>query len=90
MSYNNGWISKVKEFNSIDNTPYLDFCEVIESLSEKTAILNASNNRPLVRLRFTFTNWTGVNNSFYMDCKLNYNVGIGRVSLSASDHTFGR
>lgn len=90
VSYNNGWVSKVREFNSTDITPYIDFCEVIESLSEKTAILNACNNRPLVRLRFTFTNWTGNNNSFYMDCRLNYNVGIGRVSLSADDHTFGR
>ncbi len=90
VSYNGGWVSKVKEFDSIDKSPYLDFCEVIESLDNKTAILNASNNRPLVRLRFTFTNWTGNNNSFYIDCKLDYNVGIGRVSLSASDHTFGR
>lgn len=90
VSYNNGWISKVKDFNSIDNTPYLDFCEVIESLSEKTAILNASNNRPLVRLRFTFTNWTGNNNSFYMDCVLNYNIGINSITLSNTNHTFGR
>lgn len=90
VSYNGGWVGKIKEFNNIDKTPYLDFCEVIEELDNKTAILNASNNRPLVRVRFTFTNWTGNNNSFYIDCKLNYNVGIGRVSLSASDHTFGR
>lgn len=90
VSYNNGWISKLKDFNSIDNTPYLDFCEVIESLSEKTAILNASNNRPLVRLRFTFTNWTGNNNSFFMDCVLNYNVGINSITLSNTNHTFGR
>lgn len=90
VSYNGGWVSKVKEFDSIDKSPYLDFCEVIESLDNKTAILNASSNRPLVRVRFTFTNWTGNNNSFYIDCKLDYNVGIGRVSLSSSDHTFGR
>ena len=90
VSYNNGWISKVKEFDSVDNTPYIDFCEVIESLSEKTAILNASNNRPLVRVRFTFTNWTGNNNSFYMDCVLNYNVGINSITLSNTNHTFGR
>lgn len=90
VSYNNGWIGKVKEFDSIDNTPYLDFCEIIESLSEKTAILNASNNRPLVRVRFTFTNWTGNNNSFYMDCVLNYNSGINSITLSNTNHTFGR
>lgn len=90
VSYNGGWISKVKEFDNVDITPYIDFCEIIESLPEKTAILNLSNNCPLVRLRFTFTNWTTSNNSFYMDCKLNYNVGIGRVALSVDEHTFGR
>lgn len=90
VSYNGGWVSKVKEFDNVDITPYIDFCEIIECLPEKTAILNACNNRPLVRLRFTFTNWTTDNNSFYMDCKLNYNIGIGRVALSESDHTFGR
>lgn len=90
VSYNGGWVSKVKEFDNIDITPYIDFCEIIESLPEKTSILSASNNRPLVRLRFIFTNWTTANNSFYMDCQLNYNVGIGRVALSVDEHTFGR
>lgn len=90
VSYNGGWVSKVKEFDSIDKTPYLDFCEIIEGFDNKTAILNACNNRPLVRLRFTFTNWTGNNNSFYMDCRLNYNSGINSVTLSNTNHTFGR
>lgn len=90
VSYNGGWVSKVKEFDNVDITPYIDFCEIIESLPEKTSILSASNKRPLVRLRFTFTNWTTANNSFYMDCRLNYNVGIGRVALSVDEHTFGR
>lgn len=90
VSYNGGWVSKVKEFNNADITPYINFCEIIESLDNKTAILGACNNRPLVRLRFTFTDWTTANNSFYMNCKLDYNIAINSVTLTNTNHTFGR
>jgi len=90
VSYNGGWVSKVKEFNNADITPYINFCEIIESLDNKTAILSACNNRPLVRLRFTFTDWTTANNSFYMNCKIDYNIAINSVTLTNTNHTFGR
>ena len=88
VKYNNGWVSKTKEFNSTSTLPYLDFCEIIESLSEKSAILSASNYNPLVSVTFTFTNWTSSNNSFSMDFKVNYRTGIADVSLTRSTYTF--
>lgn len=87
VSYNGGWISKTKDFDG-NISPYIDFCEIIESLSEKRQILSASNNFPLVRVRFTFTNWTSSNNSFAMDFKCNYNTGISRVVLSKPSYEF--
>ena len=87
VSYNNGWVSKTKEFSG-DLTPYLDFCEIIESFSNKSAILSACNYSPLVSVMFTFTNWTSANKSFSMDFKLNYRTGISNVSLTRSTYTF--